>query len=289
MHRVSPQPRARGHPAAGHHAWRAHHVGRALSDYLDAVVRPGAAASFAHALPTALLRKSEWHHATLSDLPDDSVMLLAPRLDGCRERVVACDACPFVDLEASLPVPEGRARELEYLRRRAARHGLHVRRVQDEAEAHRTLDDLVRLHEERWRAHGRRGVLSESRVQRFHHLALGALHRAGIARMYRLQARDRCIAVLYGLAGNRRICFYLSGFDPEARSLAPGTLLIGHALDDARAERKRYFDFLRGREPYKYAWGARDRTTWLRQVERGSEEETSRSWRSSECGGPSAM
>jgi CelD/BcsL family acetyltransferase involved in cellulose biosynthesis len=35
-------------------------------------------------------------------------------------------------------------------------------------------------------------------------------------------------------------------------------LALGHAIEAAKAEGAASFDFLRGREPYKYAWGARD-------------------------------
>jgi CelD/BcsL family acetyltransferase involved in cellulose biosynthesis len=44
-----------------------------------------------------------------------------------------------------------------------------------------------------------------------------------------------------------------------------GSMLVLHALERAADEGTRAFDFLRGSEPYKYRFGARDRgdRSWL--------------------------
>ena len=56
-----------------------------------------------------------------------------------------------------------------------------------------------------------------------------------------------------------RIFFYLSGYDAARRFVSPGTLLVGAMLEQAVAEGRTEAHFLRGRESYKYAWGAVDR------------------------------
>jgi len=58
----------------------------------------------------------------------------------------------------------------------------------------------------------------------------------------------------------------LSGFDPKFASISPGTLLIGHAIEQAMADGSQAFDFLRGVERYKYLWGAHDTATYRRSV-----------------------
>lgn len=52
---------------------------------------------------------------------------------------------------------------------------------------------------------------------------------------------------------------YLGGFRPEMARCSPGTVLIDHVLEAAIGEKLREFDFLRGKEAYKYLWGSRDR------------------------------
>jgi CelD/BcsL family acetyltransferase involved in cellulose biosynthesis len=61
---------------------------------------------------------------------------------------------------------------------------------------------------------------------------------------------------------------YLSGFDPEFGGISPGTLAVGHAIRHAMGEGAREFDFLRGRERFKYFWGARDRPCYGRMLNR---------------------
>jgi CelD/BcsL family acetyltransferase involved in cellulose biosynthesis len=54
-------------------------------------------------------------------------------------------------------------------------------------------------------------------------------------------------------------------------------LLIGHAIEQAITEGAEEFDFLRGREAYKNAWGAADRATFsLRMARAGHDGESAR-------------
>ena len=48
---------------------------------------------------------------------------------------------------------------------------------------------------------------------------------------------------------------YNSGFDPAHAKLAPGIVLLAHVIRDAIERGVPVFDFLRGEEPYKYAFG----------------------------------
>ena len=72
--------------------------------------------------------------------------------------------------------------------------------------------------------------------------------------------------MLYGLAAKGRFYHYLGGFDPELHQLSLGTLVIGHAVAQAVDEGLREFDFLRGREAYKYHWGTIDRPSYARRL-----------------------
>jgi CelD/BcsL family acetyltransferase involved in cellulose biosynthesis len=77
--------------------------------------------------------------------------------------------------------------------------------------------------------------------------------------MYALRLEGRTAAVFHGFAARDRTSYYLSGFDPAFERFSPGTLVVGHAIEEAAREGAAEFDFLRGGEPYKYRWGARDR------------------------------
>ncbi len=64
----------------------------------------------------------------------------------------------------------------------------------------------------------------------------------------------------------------ISGFDLQLERVSPGMLLVGQAIEAAIAEGIAHADFLRGRETYKYFWGAEDCPTFRRRLAiRGSD------------------
>ena len=70
------------------------------------------------------------------------------------------------------------------------------------------------------------------------------------------------------LAPPHRLMLYLSGFDEDFATVSPGTLLLGHLIEDAIRDGTREIHFLRGGETYKYAWGGADRRNVNRRLAR---------------------
>jgi CelD/BcsL family acetyltransferase involved in cellulose biosynthesis len=83
-----------------------------------------------------------------------------------------------------------------------------------------------------------------------------ALAGAGWAALWLLWLEGRPAASLFSLEYGGSVGVYNSGFDPEARALSPGVVLIARTIEDAIARGFRRYDFLRGDEPYKYGFGA---------------------------------
>ena len=88
--------------------------------------------------------------------------------------------------------------------------------------------------------------------------ALAGLCERGIARLFALTIGSELAGVYYGFLHRHRAYAYLGGFDPRFAYFSPGAILIGHAIEDALRNGACEFHFLRGREAYKYAWGAVD-------------------------------
>ena len=103
----------------------------------------------------------------------------------------------------------------------------------------------------------------------FHREAARGLLDAGALRMHAIRLGERIVAVFYGFAHAGTVYYYLSGYDPELERLSIGTLIVAHAIEEAVREGATTFDFLRGAEEYKYAWGAADRVSVRRQIFRG--------------------
>jgi CelD/BcsL family acetyltransferase involved in cellulose biosynthesis len=247
-------------------------VGNGVTDRLDLLCRACDSLEAARAVALHLREsRDRWDALDLRDLPADSPLLAAAReIPGAA--VEADGVSPALEQppgagSVEAVVPRRLAENLRYYRRRAAKEG-PVRCEQATAETlDPLLDALFRLHAARWRSRGEPGVLADERVRRFHRAAAARLLERGLLRTYALYVGDRVAAVHHGMCSGRRAVYYLGGFDPELSALSPGTLVLGHALQRAIDEGAESFDFLRGRERYKYAWGATDRPGWRVRVE----------------------
>jgi CelD/BcsL family acetyltransferase involved in cellulose biosynthesis len=52
---------------------------------------------------------------------------------------------------------------------------------------------------------------------------------------------------------------YNSAFNPDVGHLSPGNVMLSHLIEQAIQQERRVFDFLKGRETYKYRLGAEER------------------------------
>lgn len=119
------------------------------------------------------------------------------------------------------------------------------------------FDELIALHEERWRSKGQAGSFSRPEVRRFHERLLA--HAPGgpdelVAEVLRVRFGDETIGLLYTLSCRGRVCFYQSGlqYHPDNR-LKPGfvthALAAEHYLQAGAVE----YDFLGGEPvPVRY-------------------------------------
>jgi len=123
------------------------------------------------------------------------------------------------------------------------------------------IDDLIRTHSARWRKRGLSGALSSPSTQAFHREVARRFFDLDMLRLHRLMIDGECGAALYCMRFRRCVYYYLGGFRPELKNFSPGVILMGYAIERAIAEGAREFDMLRGDEPYKYAWRAKDRVT----------------------------
>jgi CelD/BcsL family acetyltransferase involved in cellulose biosynthesis len=214
-------------------------------------------------------QRGEWDLLELPQLPERSPWLALAWPAGWRREVAEEGAHPVLPLPA--PRPAGLARSIAASRRRAQRLGrFEVVHAQPHT-AGALLDALARLHAQRWAREGLPGVLGAPGVLEAHRDAVPQLLAEGVLRLFALQLDGQPLAVLYGLADAPRAavprwCYYIGGFDPAFAALSPGSLAVAQAIDLAQDEGAAVFDFLRGAEPYKYRWGARDEPRFTLRV-----------------------
>jgi CelD/BcsL family acetyltransferase involved in cellulose biosynthesis len=244
-------------------------VGISISDYHDVLIDPAAARDAGAALVEHVCNhQGLWDGWDLEELAPDAAALALPGPDGCEETADAQSACPVLAFPATAQdlgevIPARKLRKLRMARHRAERRGATVVRRIADAEAAVFLQTLCDLHDARWKSRGEDGLLGDERVRRFQEEALPGLTRAGFVRLYGMEIDGRVVGAYYGFLHRACAYAYLGGFDPDFAYESPGTVLMGYAIGEALREGAREFHFLRGREPYKYEWGALDR--WNRR------------------------
>jgi CelD/BcsL family acetyltransferase involved in cellulose biosynthesis len=243
-------------------------IGISLSDNLDLLAEDKDAAQ---ALVLHLLEDAPCGRMDLENLPMQAQARDLPNIEGwtCREELH--EVCPFLALGPTWDahVPARKRRQWRRAVREAQAHGdMHVETITEHPQDF--LDQLARLHRARWETRAQDGLLADEAVKKFHQLAAPELLRAGLARFYLLSFAGKVTGAYHGLAAKGRAYAYIGGFDPEFAHQSPGTILIAHAMAQAHVEGARRFEFLRGGEDYKYAWGAKDEPVYRRIWERNA-------------------
>lgn len=229
--------------------------GAGTTDWLDGVFDP--------ALEAAALSRAVAELPLPIDffqLRSNSPLMRMPAPEGWSESIGPAECCAVLALPTRT---SGKmAQKLRYYCRRAERAGIGT------AERGRSsdFDALADLHTRRWHERGEEGVLADPHLLAHQREALPALEAAGLLRLYLLRINAETVAALLVLGAKRRSFYYIGGFDPQHSALGLGTILVGHAVGEAEREGHRSFDFLRGREPYKYHWGAHDEPTHARRL-----------------------
>jgi CelD/BcsL family acetyltransferase involved in cellulose biosynthesis len=245
-------------------------LGLGVSDYLDVLADSGSAA-VATALRHIQEQSDSWDLLRFAELRHTSYLLRAELPEGWQRATSNGEPCPVLQLpEAEDGLMEAASTRmlarLRNARRRLEREGqVSVQTVTPET-LPAMLEAFFDLHGKRWRSVGAQGVLSDASVRKFHRLAAPGLLHCGVLRLYVLRLNDHPIAALYAFFDKAVAYFYLQGFDPAFGTYSPGGLILETVLREAWREGMRNADMLRGREAYKYKWGARDYPTFSLQI-----------------------
>jgi CelD/BcsL family acetyltransferase involved in cellulose biosynthesis len=232
-----------------------------VSDYLDLIAPSGREEEVWQALLQHRAGEAtEWDlHAIRAASPTlDILPRLCPAV-GIRAQVEREDRCPVLELpatwEAYLESLPGKDRH--ELRRKIGKleremPGASVRSHASPEGWDGALADFLRLH--RLSKAGKARFMDE-RMEAFFRDATRALAAAGWARLWFLQWNGTAVASFLCLEHAGWVGLYNSGFDPLHAKLAPGIVLLAHVIRAAIDRAVAVFDFLRGEESYKYAFG----------------------------------
>lgn len=234
------------------------------SEYADIVARRGAEAAVSTAVAGWLRTQKRWDRLWLWGVPATSNVLRQFRVAlGPRARTWACDHAPGLDTSGDWPTTQHCfAHDVErQLRQVFSEPRALAVRVQHPDELKSALDDLVRLHELRWRAKGQPGSFAYPPFEDFlRDVARGAIEHGRLG-LWRLMIEDRCVAVLIAFVDFETVHYFQSGFEPSSpHSL--GRVIVGLAIRDAvTAGSIKWFDFMGGHADYKQEWTSAGRET----------------------------
>jgi CelD/BcsL family acetyltransferase involved in cellulose biosynthesis len=194
---------------------------------------------------------------------------------GAARRVLARHQAPFVALDALDPGPEGYLASLSRNTRQQLRRSersyaqsgpVQVQRARDAAEGLDYLDALAALHQAWWIARGKPGAFANPAFRDFQRALVTDGVPLGLVELLRVTAGKRSIGYLYNLRHGDRVCAYQSGFDyaGAAPHEKPGLTCHHAAIELARAEGVRVYDFLAGGDRYKISLSNRSgQLSWL--------------------------
>ena len=253
-------------------------------DYNDFVVAAGAEDRFYPALLDTVAANGGRQLDLFSIGQDSPTLSILPQL--ARERGY------FVDVEEEDVAPrhvlEGSwdeylaglsKKDRHELRRKLRRLEAHENWrwycVSDPTEAGNRMDDFIDLMR---RSDAAKDEFLTPEREAFFRQMVAATGAEDFLRLFFLDMDDKPVAASLCLDYDGVRMLYNSGHDPEYRYYSVGLLLHSLCLRDALERGYRYFDFLRGNEPYKYRLGGTDhhlyRITLEWPEEAGGQEES---------------
>ncbi|MGE5353183.1 MAG: GNAT family N-acetyltransferase [Acidobacteriota bacterium] len=243
-------------------------IGTGNTDYMDILLRPDLEAESVQIFSEFLLgNKENWDVCDFQEIRQSSSLLKLKMPEEFETKTIVSEVCPVTVLPGSfdlflqsLPIT---FRKNTIRARRQLRDSGSLRLETAKKEnLDEYMDWLFRLHNASWKNRNMPGLLEESTLQNFHRNAAEDLLEHDTLRLYALKHDERIIAAVYSLIKNDRLYYYIGGFDPAFSKYSPGSVILLEIMENAISEGIRKFDFLRGREDYKYKWKAEDRNNY---------------------------
>lgn len=251
-------------------------MGIGRSDYMDFLVDNTAGEAVAASFIRFIRGRRFWDVLDLHQLPETSPVsaYLKAHQKELRCKVRRHDLCPQAVLPATWEeylgsISKKHRGNIAYYRKITERDFNCSLTSVSQSDLARSMDDLIRLHQLRWKKLHMPGAFYSRKVRDFHRTVAPKLLKANLLKLYRLDLDGKAAAILYCLSSPSTSYYYIGGFDPSFGKYSIGTILVAYAIEDAIKDGKQLFDFLRGTEPYKYRWNVREHTNYRIELRRG--------------------
>lgn len=250
-------------------------IGHKDSDYLDVLMAKGYESELTELLAAHLADFStEFDLLLLQEIPERSptskILYDALSRRQFSGRLYINEYCPRTQLlgswEATVRSFSSTHRRHINQRRRQLRENFaaEFELTSEQKDVSQCMTDFVHLHQGGWNKRGFKGVFSDQRMVPFHQEVAQRCFNRGWLFLAFLRLDGKRIATLYGFRFRDELEYYLGGVDQDSTAMAysPGSVLHSFAIEAAIKEGKNTYDFMRGRERYKYTFGAVDCANW---------------------------
>jgi CelD/BcsL family acetyltransferase involved in cellulose biosynthesis len=239
-------------------------AGAADSDHLDLIIRTGHE-QVAAPLWSAIIEIGGWDVFALDGLrPGSRLASLMSLHPGYKARYIERRQCPLLTLpdtweEYATSLGSNLRRNLRRYARKLdleSTEPVTQHTVVRPAEVDRTIRELASFHVEAHVAAGTESSFAGDDVIQFHLLVAARFLDLGMLRLHRLDVGTSIAAIDYCFSYGNVVSSFQTGYDPRWSRYGPGRRILGHSIKAAIEEGATHFDFLRGDEEYKQAWGA---------------------------------
>lgn len=238
-----------------------------VSDYCDVFSTRGRREEFFKELMSYLeMNYPDLKKIELSNIKASSLTLdLLPRWASChkfscsyveKEVVLVLDLPSSYEEYLTLLSKKNRHELRRKLRRFETLKGTRTVKVTETKELLSSMKTFIALHKQSSPAK-ERFWNKDGMVDFFHELVRRFSLRKWVELNFLFQ-EDRILAALLNFSYGNQVSFYNAAFNREFVSFSPGIFLFNHCIKDAISEKKQKVDFLRGREKYKYYFGAKE-------------------------------
>lgn len=245
------------------HPWNGHRqltlIGSGITDYLDPPLERSCEQSVIELLAAHLESNANWDVCEWQDLsPETPLQRIKSRpLNVAVKSDIECSAVPLPETEEKFwqARTKGLRRNVRRYRQKAEEQGKLAIEAVYEARPE-LIEGILNLHEARWKARGEPGMVAANRSAPFLRDIAQEFADRGILRLFTLWFDNELAAGILAWLDQDTLIFYMSGFQPRYEWFSPGHILLGGCLSYSYANNYRRWDFLRGTEAYKLAWGA---------------------------------
>ncbi|AJE03482.1 hypothetical protein GPICK_09080 [Geobacter pickeringii] len=234
------------------------------SDFLEVIAARGRENDVYRALARYLEREWPFHYAEWTDIPAESGLverLGAGGPHGLNGAVWRADKfCPYLDLPESIDAYFSslsiNTRKRYRYRRRLEELGMTLEYVTDPKDLPAAIDDFARLHTERRRQKKGEGIFATAAQRQFYRFAFERFLAEGWLELVFLRVGGERVATVCQFNYGDRIYYYQTGYSTAWEQYRVGFVLISLLIEEAIRQKKSSYEFLRGREEYKYRFGA---------------------------------